>query len=190
MQRQQEEAIQEEEHGGEDDNDVTEGAGGAGGLHAEVERNASQGVQASVDHSLEAPAAHASSGTSRLHGQASADSSTGGKRPCPSAPLDPLARGDRREEGPRLSLVTALPRSVWQEHLMPMLWLTAAARLKVVCKALKVLVMEWPMRLGSYMRSRGECRGGATVLPRCQEPGNLLHPAARSGRGVEDGGGA
>jgi hypothetical protein len=73
--------------------------------------------------------------------QAPADASAGCKHARPAAP------GELSEEIPRLSLVTALPRSVWQEHLMPLLIAREAARLREVCKALKVLVREWPMRL-------------------------------------------
>jgi hypothetical protein len=75
--------------------------------------------------------------------QAPAASSAAGKRPHPSARGD----HDHDEEGPRLNLVTALPLSVWQEHLGPMLSVVEAAHVRVVCKALKVLVMEWPTRL-------------------------------------------
>jgi hypothetical protein len=52
---------------------------------------------------------------------------------------------DHKEDGLRLRLATALPLSVWQEHLMPLLSTLEAARLRVVCKAMKVLVNEWPM---------------------------------------------
>jgi hypothetical protein len=73
--------------------------------------------------------------------QAPAGSSASGKRPLPPAP------GDHGEEGPRLNLIAALPLSVCQEHLQPLLSVKEAARLRVSCKALKVLVMGWPMRL-------------------------------------------
>jgi hypothetical protein len=74
--------------------------------------------------------------------QARAGSWAGGKRPHS---LDP---SDHEEQGPRLSLVTSLPLSVWREHLMPLLSYKAAARLRRSCKALKDLVTEWPVGLG------------------------------------------
>jgi hypothetical protein len=72
----------------------------------------------------------------------------GGKRPRLPAP------GVQQEEGSRLSLVTALPLSVAQEHLMPFLFVKEAAGLRVVCKALKALVREWPMILGVWPMNR------------------------------------
>jgi hypothetical protein len=53
----------------------------------------------------------------------------------------------KEEEGPRLRLVTALPLGVWQEHLKDMLILKEAVQLRVVCKALKVVVMGWTLTL-------------------------------------------
>jgi hypothetical protein len=50
------------------------------------------------------------------------------------------APGDQKEENPRLTLITALPLSVWQEHIMPALSLRSATRLRRLCKALKALV--------------------------------------------------
>jgi hypothetical protein len=63
------------------------------------------------------------------------------KRPHPQAP------DQYEKEGPRLSLATSLPPSVWQEHLRRFLSIKEAAGLRAVCKALKVLVREWPMAL-------------------------------------------
>jgi hypothetical protein len=51
------------------------------------------------------------------------------------------------EEGPCLSLVTVLPQSVWREDIRPLLSEKEAARLRVTSRALKELVMGWPMRL-------------------------------------------
>jgi hypothetical protein len=48
---------------------------------------------------------------------------------------------------PGLSLATALPLSVWQDHLVPMLIVLAAARLKGVCKALRAVVNQYPVNL-------------------------------------------
>jgi hypothetical protein len=75
-----------------------------------------------------------------LPGQVPHGSQAGGKR------QHPRGLGDRRE-APRLSLVTALPTSVWREHLGPFLFWKDATRLRVVCKALKELVMGWPVEL-------------------------------------------
>jgi hypothetical protein len=77
---------------------------------------------------------------------AQAGSVAGGKRPHPAA----LA--DRNEEGPRLSLVTALPLSVWQEHLIPVVSTREAAGLRVVCRALKALALEWPVDTAKELR--------------------------------------
>jgi hypothetical protein len=71
--------------------------------------------------------------------QALADFSAGGKSPYPPAP------GICKGEGPRLSLVTALPPSLLQEHLRPWLRTLEVAGLRVACKALRALVKEWPM---------------------------------------------
>jgi hypothetical protein len=51
-------------------------------------------------------------------------------------------------EGPCLNLVTALPLSVWQDHLRPLLMRGEVVRLRRVCKALKGVVNELPMDLG------------------------------------------
>jgi hypothetical protein len=75
--------------------------------------------------------------------QAPADSLGGGKRLRPSA----TAPGERKAEGPGLSLVTALPSSVWQEHVRPVLSLKEAVGLRGVCKALRGMVAAWPVRL-------------------------------------------
>jgi hypothetical protein len=78
----------------------------------------------------------------RTRQQASADSSDGGECPCPPPPDEP------KEEDPRFSHITVLPLSVWREHIRPLLEFWEAAGLRVVCKALKASVEEWPMRLG------------------------------------------
>jgi hypothetical protein len=70
-----------------------------------------------------------------------AGSSAGGKRPCPPVP------GDREVQGPRLNLVTALPLSVWQEHLGPWLSVEESVRLRCVCKTLREVVKHWPTNL-------------------------------------------
>jgi hypothetical protein len=56
-----------------------------------------------------------------------------------------------RDEGepPRLSLATALPLSVWQDHLTPRLSLGEAVQLRVVCKALRGVVHECPVGVGA-----------------------------------------
>jgi hypothetical protein len=74
------------------------------------------------------------------------------------------AMGDCVAEGPRLSLITALPLGVWQEHLTALLHQTQVVRLRVVCKALKVLAMQLPMKL--YIDYRSEAIEAAlTCLP-------------------------
>jgi hypothetical protein len=74
-------------------------------------------------------------------------------RPSPSAQV----AGDKRshasvatedeQEQARLSLATALQLSVWQDHLVPVLKLVEAARLKVVCKTLAGVINECPVEL-------------------------------------------
>jgi hypothetical protein len=108
--------------------------------------------------------------------QASAGSSASGKRPLPPTP------GDHGEEVPRLSLVTALPLSVIQEHLQPLLSVKEAAGMRVVSKALKVLVMGWPMRLVDRdppleLKAPAELEAALTCFPatesltvRCEQP--------------------
>jgi hypothetical protein len=49
---------------------------------------------------------------------------------------------------PRLSLATVLPLSVWQDHLTPFLRRSEAARLRGVCKALRGVMDECPVKLG------------------------------------------
>jgi hypothetical protein len=85
-------------------------------------------------------------------GQARADSSVDGKWPCPAAP------GDSAERAPPLSLATALPLTVWHEHIRPMLSVSEAARLRGSCKALKAMVMGWPWRMFQSRVSRRSSR--------------------------------
>jgi hypothetical protein len=77
--------------------------------------------------------------------QASAGPPAGGKG------MRQPASGDQKEESPSLSLVTALPLSVWRWHLTPVLSLRCAARPREVCKALKALVRDWPMHLENLL---------------------------------------
>jgi hypothetical protein len=51
------------------------------------------------------------------------------------------------EEQPRFSLPAALPLSVWRDHVVPLLEVTEATALRVVCKALRVVVNECPLKL-------------------------------------------
>jgi hypothetical protein len=110
--------------------------------------------------------------------QVPGDSLAGDKRSRPSAP------GAHEEECSRLSLVTALPPSVWQEHLRPLLSRREAARLRVVCMALKVLVMKWPMELIGLKAARLEA--ALTCFPATEElylyadADGPLEPAAAS----------
>jgi hypothetical protein len=57
-------------------------------------------------------------------------------------------RGRDEGEPLRLSLATALPLSVWQDHLAPYLSRVEAVRLRVVCKALTGVVHECPVGVG------------------------------------------
>jgi hypothetical protein len=78
---------------------------------------------------------------------------------------------------PRLNLATALPLSVWQDHLVPMLFPEpavrlmgpmlfpeAAARLKVVCKALRGWINQCPVKLGE-VAVREELSAVLTTFP-------------------------
>jgi hypothetical protein len=135
LERRGEEAAQAEEG---------EGPAGNGATRAEDGKHVSQAgrqvwvVRSEAHGSLIATLHHV------LVQSPGAGSSASGKRP--TAP----ALGDAGKEGPRLSLVTALPASVWSEHLMPLLEVEEAVRLRGVCKAFKALVMEWPMDLCGY----------------------------------------
>jgi hypothetical protein len=53
-----------------------------------------------------------------------------------------------------LSLATAMPLHVWQDHLMPLCRRLEAVRLRRVCKALRRVVNEWPMKLGRVFESQ------------------------------------
>jgi hypothetical protein len=57
-------------------------------------------------------------------------------------------RAREKEEPPRLSLATALPLSVWQDHLAPRLSRVEAARLRKVSQALRGVMAECPVDLG------------------------------------------
>jgi hypothetical protein len=48
---------------------------------------------------------------------------------------------------PRLSLATTLPLHVWQDHLVTVLRMSEAARLRGVCKALRGVATKCPMQL-------------------------------------------
>jgi hypothetical protein len=107
-----------------------------------------------------------------------ARSSAGGKRP-------PLALGDRRESGPRLNLVMALPPSVWQEHLRPMLSIEEAAGLRAVCQALRESVKEWPMHLELDF---GDLQSALACFPATRSIDGYCyvpHPAAEEFKMVE-----
>jgi hypothetical protein len=69
-------------------------------------------------------------------------------------------------EAPCLSLATALPLSVWQDHLSPLLSVGEAARLRVVCKALRGVVKELPVSLG--WRSSKHFEAALTCFPSAQ----------------------
>jgi hypothetical protein len=168
--RRQEEVAQEEKGGAE----------GGGAMRAEDEESVS--AQASVGVRSEAFGGDVLTRRSRVLEQPPAGSSAGGKRPRPAAPGDRGGEG----EGPRLSLVTALPLSVWQEHLRPMLSVGEAAGLRRVCKALRALVRDWPMRLGDLDKKKLEA--ALTCFPATESfEGSLGEPleAAEESRLVE-----
>jgi hypothetical protein len=73
-----------------------------------------------------------------------AQAPAGGEGPHPPAPGE-------HEEGRRLILVTALPPSLWREHLSPWLSIPEAAGLRVLCKAMKALVREWPVHMDDHL---------------------------------------
>jgi hypothetical protein len=75
--------------------------------------------------------------------QAAACSPASGKR------LRSSARTYEAEGYPRLSLVTALPLKVWQDHLSPFLSIKGVVGLRGVCKALRGVVEECPVQLQS-----------------------------------------
>jgi hypothetical protein len=67
---------------------------------------------------------------------------------------------------PGLSLATSLPLSVWQDHLVPVLRRSEAARLRGVCKALRGVVGECPVELGRVMLY--ELEAALTCFPAAQ----------------------
>jgi hypothetical protein len=91
-------------------------------------------------------------------------------------------------EAPRLSLATALPLSVWQDHLTPCLSVVAAARLRDVCKALRGVVDECPIKLGRVMGG-WRVKAALTCFPAAQSMDLVLNEkevrAADGGEWVE-----
>jgi hypothetical protein len=126
--RRQEEVASEE---------AMEGAAGGEARHVGDQECVSEAAQASVKYQMRPPYGE----RDWILGQAPAGSPVVGKRPHPPGP------GDRGREGPCLKLVTSLPLSVWREHLRPLLPVKAVVQLRRVCKALKALLTDWPMRL-------------------------------------------
>jgi hypothetical protein len=100
-----------------------------------------------------------------------------------------VAGGKRaRDEGepPRLSLATALPLSVWQEYLVPMMSIEEAKLMRCVCKALRGVVDECPMKLGRV--SAKKLKAALTCFPAAQSLDMALEgplPAAKEGGWVE-----
>jgi hypothetical protein len=118
--------------------------GGGKVMHAAEDEDASREAQVSMRCQMRASYRRSDGMVSYfLLVQAPSGSSAGDKRPrSPGLP-------DHQEEGPRLRLATALPLSVWQDHLRPLLSVVEAVRLSAVCKALRVMVRGWPMDLGT-----------------------------------------
>jgi hypothetical protein len=67
--------------------------------------------------------------------------------------------------GPRPSLFTALPLSVWQEHITPLLSVTMMTRLRRVCKALRGVVSQCPVKLGGWSIDNPELEEALTCFP-------------------------
>jgi hypothetical protein len=92
-----------------------------------------------------------------------------------ASPPPQVADGKRSRSSPTreeelkpscLSLATALPLSVWQDHLAPFLRRSEAARLRGVCKALRGVVHECPVDVG-VVRAR-DLRLALTCCPAAQ----------------------
>jgi hypothetical protein len=87
---------------------------------------------------------------------------------------------------PCLNLAVALPLGVWQEHLTPWLSLVEAAWLRKVCKALKGLMDECPVGLGSLRADK--LKAALTCFPAAQSLEIAIDkeiPAADEGALVE-----
>jgi hypothetical protein len=144
---QDEKRILEDEEDGEDESwgqGEEEEEGGRGAARREEDTKSITEAQASVISQINALSLTLSRRLTLLPlSQAAAGPSGGCKRPQP----------DYEDGGPRLSLVTALPLSVWQEHLTPMLSTSEAAGLRGVCKALKGVMDDCPIELKSYVRA-------------------------------------
>jgi hypothetical protein len=96
---------------------------------------------------------------------------TGGKRP-----LSSVAAGGVKGQQPCLSLTTALPLSVWQDHLMPWLSVGETARLRGVCRALRGVVAEYPVNVhGAIWLSQPE--KALTCFPAAEGLGLYLNRA-------------
>jgi hypothetical protein len=72
----------------------------------------------------------------------------------------------------RLRLATALPLSVWQDHLVPMLSRVEAGRLRCACKALKGITDECPVDLGSV--NMEDLRAALRCFPKAKSVGMNL----------------
>jgi hypothetical protein len=76
---------------------------------------------------------------------------------------------------PCLNLVTALPLSVWREHLRPLLSVGEVVRLRGACKAMKGMVMGWPMSI-----PLGGCLYEEALAPKNLEAVLTCFPATES----------
>jgi hypothetical protein len=92
----------------------------------------------------------------------------GDKRPHSST-----APGDVKQP-PRLSLATAMPLHVWQSHLTPLLYCRDAVRLRRVCKALRGVMGECPVKLRGVRLDQLE--EALTCFPAAESLGLGNHP--------------
>jgi hypothetical protein len=89
-------------------------------------------------------------------------------------------RAREKEEPPRLSLATALPLSVWQEHLAPRLSRVEAVRLSTVCQALRGVMSECPVDVGEVRSYSLE--DALTCFPAAQSMDLVILRKLQSGR--------
>jgi hypothetical protein len=63
------------------------------------------------------------------------------------------------------AFATALPLSVWREHVKPVLSAAEAKRLRLVSQALKAIVRGWPMLLKRNGMGEGDLQAALTCFP-------------------------
>jgi hypothetical protein len=96
------------------------------------------------------------------------------------------AKHPREEEGPpRLSLATALPLSVWQDHLTPQLSRAEAVRLRGVCKALRGVMDECPVDVGALRTNVHMLQKAFKCFPATQSMDIIYRGVVPQGDGAE-----